>query len=340
MLTRLDAIHHLLRLGLLSPNDVTERHLSVSETLGRNHLIRVEKEDGAGFVIKEPRDPDEFDASTMWMEATLSWLSANDALFGRMTPWMPRFFHYHEPQKILTCELVACAEPLVSLLLAGSSVKPAVLRNVGSALGILHGLVSRGSTKAPSEQLFSPLMPWVLSLGSNTGRYAPRTPAAAEVLREIMANTAAMQQVRQLREGWRTNQVIHGDAKATNVLVLKDSSVRIVDWEISNFGDGLWDVAGIMHSLIVPNPRWHDDPLNEAINKARPLIDALWQGYLSEAAPFPDASDPRFLASRMAGARLLQTALECGYFPGPLPQSMPLLLESAFELLSYPDGTR
>jgi|KBSSwiStaDraftv2_1062776.scaffolds.fasta_scaffold03876_10 Predicted aminoglycoside phosphotransferase len=337
MLSRCDSVHHLLRLGLLRPDDLVDRPITVSEQLTRNHLIRVEKDDGSGFIIKEPRNADELDASTMWMEATVSWLSANDPSFGRMKQWLPQYLHYHEPQKILTCELISSAEPLVSMLLSAPRLDPAVFREIGKAFGTLHGAVSIGSAHGQQHRLFSPLMPWVLTLGSNTHRYAPRTVAAAAVLREVMLNGSAVRALAQLREHWRSTQVIHGDAKTTNILVLEDSSIRIVDWEISNLGDGLWDVASIMHSLIVPNPRAHTDPLDVAMAKAAMLIEPVWEGYLEQGPSLPPGLDARGAAYRMAGARLIQTCLECGYYPGRLPGSMPLLLDMAFGLLNPPD---
>jgi hypothetical protein len=337
MLSRLDSVHHLLHIGLLTLDELVDRQITVSEQLSRNHLIRIEKENGVGFIIKEPRNAEELDATTMWMEATVSWLSANDQVFARMKPWLPRYFHYHETQKILTCELVDSAEPLVSPLVSGSPLDPALLTEVGKAFGTLHGTVSVGSSRRQSHRLFRAVTPWVLTLGSSTHRYAPRTAAAAAVLSEVLANAGAIQALRHLREQWRTTQVIHGDAKATNILILKDSSIRIIDWEISNLGDGLWDLAGVLHSLLVPNPRAHTDQLDVALAKAAMSSDALWQSYLAQAPPLPPSLDPRTTAYRMAGARLVQTCLECGYYPGPLPASMPLLLNIAFELLIHPD---
>ena len=40
MLTRRDALQHLIRLGLLTPDDVVTQSITATEYIGRNHLVR------------------------------------------------------------------------------------------------------------------------------------------------------------------------------------------------------------------------------------------------------------------------------------------------------------
>src|ERR1700709_2046878 len=105
--TRLQAIHHLLRIGLLTPAQLLDEDIGVTEWFGRNRLLRIERSSGASITIKQPREADTPDAATMWTEAAIFWLTANDSDFARLSPWVPRFFHYHEPDKVLTIEFVA-----------------------------------------------------------------------------------------------------------------------------------------------------------------------------------------------------------------------------------------
>src|SRR5213076_3215200 len=63
-----------------------------------------------------------------------------------------------------------------------------------------------------------------------------------------------------LRTGWRSERLIHGDMKWDNCLVLGSGGpgqgpspplpLRVIDWELADFGDGLWDVGGIFHSFL------------------------------------------------------------------------------------------
>src|SRR3984885_4601255 len=94
MLTRRDALQHLLRLGLLTPDDVVAQDITASEYIGRNHLVRVERPGAPCYIVKQPTDVNKPDASTMWTEAAIFWLSVNNAEFAVMAPWMPRYYHY------------------------------------------------------------------------------------------------------------------------------------------------------------------------------------------------------------------------------------------------------
>ena len=65
MLTRRDALQHLLRLGLLTPDEVVAQDITASEYIGRNHLVRVERPGAPCYIVKQPRDANAPDATTM-----------------------------------------------------------------------------------------------------------------------------------------------------------------------------------------------------------------------------------------------------------------------------------
>ena len=336
MLTRLDAIHHLLRIGLVTPGELLDGTVTVHESIGRNHMVRVERPDAPSFTLKQPKDADAPDAMTMWTEAAIFWLTANDPEFGRLAHWLPRYHHYQESNKLLTIEYVTAADSLMSKLIAGP-VEPALLREVGRAFALLHGAVSRGSAAQPSRRLFRSDIPWVLTLGSAEARFMPGNPTASAVLGEILRRPDAVAALARARAEWRTDQVIHGDAKGANVLILDDGSIRIIDWEIAALGDGLWDVAGMVHSLLLPNPLMPQEPVAVLQARATPWVEALCGGYV-EGGMAVRAGDWRETVVRLAGARILQTCLEAVHYGGPVPQALPSLLAVAFELLVRPEA--
>ena len=335
MLTRPDAIHHLLRLGLLTPGALLDGTVRLHETVGRNHMVRVERPDALSFTLKRPRDADSFDAMTMWTEAAIFWLSANDPGFAPLVKWMPRYFHYHEPEKILTIEYVTGGDSLMAKLLAGTA--PAqLLGEVGRAFGTLHGPVSQASAKQPSRRLLRSDLPWALTLGYDQRRYAPPNQASASVLGEVLRRPDAVAALARARAEWRAGEIIHGDAKAANVLILDDGSIRLIDWEIAALGDGLWDLAGIVHSLLVPNPLTPSEPLAAIQMRAAPALQALCAGYAAMGIA-PRVGDWRETVLRLAGARLVQTSLESVHY-GYMQPAVPSLLGIAVELLTRPEA--
>ena len=338
MLTRRDAVHHLLRLGLIAPADLVDRRVTANEFIGRNKLIQVEVAGGAGYVVKEPRDASSPDASTMWIEAALFWMSANEPVFADLARWMPRFHHYDEPNAVLTTELVAPAHSLYTVLSMGQA-QPRTLRELGEVFALLHGSVSAILEQERARKLFRTGPAWSLTLGTAQPMFAPATNAGRTLLQRVMEYPGALDALARARADWRDTHLIHGDAKSANVLVLPGGTIRVIDWEIAAIGDGLWDIAGFVYSLLLPTPGVADD-LESAERRARPLLDALWDGYVSALPEPPPGDDPRVTMLRLAGARLMQMALETTIFVDRVDPYLEATLRMGLELLTRPEQSR
>lgn len=332
VLIRWESIQHLFRIGALMPEDVVNGDVSVEAMVSRNHLLRVDARRG-GFIIKQPRDGAQ-DGVTMWTEATFFWLSANDPAFAPLERWLPRFVHYDEPQRILTIEHVAPATSLTQNLL-GAGIPPVLATEIGRALGTLHGQVSRATAGAPSRGLFGALVPWALTLGSAENRYMPVNAASSAVLSLLAGRPDVLLALARLRAGWRRDAIIHGDVKGPNILIVGDGTIRLIDWELTGMGDERWDIAGLVHTLLIPNPAASPEPLAVAQGRARPLIEAFRTGCREVThAGFDQGMHATILA--MAGARILQTCLESTHH-GSLSPCVHAMFEMATELLVLPE---
>jgi tRNA A-37 threonylcarbamoyl transferase component Bud32 len=336
MLTRRDALQHLLRLGLLTPDELLVQDITASEYIGRNHLVRVERRGAPCYIVKQPRDANAPDAATMWTEAAVFWLSVHNPEFAVLAPWMPRYYHYDEPNKLLTIELIAASDSLMAKQMAGVTPDPRLLRDVGRAFGTLHGPASQVLREERVRRLFRAGIAWVLTLGQPQSPYMPGTQAAQSVVAAVLQRPDAVAALAQARFDWRDAHIVHGDAKAANVLILEDGAVRVIDWEIAALGDGLWDVAGIVHSLLMPNPLVPPEPLISAQARAHDGIDALWAGYLETCAPPAHLPDPRVALLRLAGARIVQTCLESTQTTNQILPHLPPMLQTGLELLTQP----
>jgi hypothetical protein len=339
VLTRRAAVHHLLRLGLISPRDVVERTITATEYVGRNHLVQVEIGGAPGYVIKQPRVLGTHDAVTMWTEAAIFWLSANDPLFAELARWMPRYHHYQESNSLLTTERIAPAVPLYAMLAGSTPVDPRTLHELGRVFALLHGPVSTCLRSEGTRRLFRTGPAWALTLGMPNQSFTPTTQASHAVIARLREHPDATAALARAREDWRDAHLIHGDAKSANVLVLPDGSIRVIDWEIAAVGDGLWDIAGFVHSLLVPGYGEIAD-LETAERRARPLLDALWDGYAGALAEPPPGDDPRVTMLRLAGTRLIQTCLESSVFTETIDPQLDGTLRMGIELLTRPELAR
>lgn len=340
MLTRRDALQHLLRLGLVTPGELMTHDIRATEYIGRNHLVRFERSGAPCYIVKQPRDENAPDAATMWTEAAIFWLSVHNPGFAKLAPWMPKYYHYDEPNKLLTIELVAASDSLHAKQMSGAALDPRLLHDLGRGFGTLHGLASQVLHEDRVRDLFRPGLAWVLTLGQPQSPYSPATSAARSILATVLQRPDAVAALAQARADWRDAHIVHGDAKAANVLILESGAVRIIDWQIAALGDGLWDVAGMVHSLLTPNPLGPPEPLAAAQARAFALIDALWCGYVEVIAPPAHLADPRITLLRLAGARTLQTCLESAQFTEQIYPNMPALLQLGMELLTQPQASR
>jgi tRNA A-37 threonylcarbamoyl transferase component Bud32 len=340
MLTRRDALQHLLRLGLLAPDELVAQDITASEYVGRNHLVRVERLGAPCYIVKQPRDATAPDAATMWTEAAVFWLSVHSPEFAVLAPWMPKYYHYDEPNKLLTIELIAASDSLMAKQMAGATIDPLLLRDVGRAFGTLHGPASQVLREERTRRLFRSGIAWVLTLGQPQSPYMPGTQAAQSILAAVLQRPDAVAALAQARFDWRDAHIVHGDAKAANVLILEGGAVRVIDWEIAALGDGLWDVAGIVHSLLLPNPVAMPEALATAQARAQAQIDALWAGYVEASVPPPHLADPRLTLLRLAGARIVQTCLESTQVTNQIYPHVPPMLQMGLELLTQPQASR
>jgi tRNA A-37 threonylcarbamoyl transferase component Bud32 len=340
MLTRRDALQHLLRLGLLTPDDVVTQSITATEYIGRNHLVRVERPGAACYIVKQPPDVNKPDAATMWTEAAIFWLSVNDPVFAVLAPWMPKYYHYDEPNKILTIELIAASDSLMAKQMAGAVLDPRLLHDVGRAFGTLHGPASQVLREERTRRLFRSGIAWVLTLGMPQSPFLPATQAAQSIVAAVLQRPDALHALALARADWRDANIVHGDAKAANVLILEDGSVRVIDWEIAALGDGLWDMAGLVQSLLIPNPTTAPEALDIAQTRAHALIDALWAGYVAALPPPLYLADPRVTMLRLAGARMIQTCLEWAQVANQIYPQTPAVLQMGFELLTRPEASR
>ncbi len=338
MLTRRDAVHHLLRLGEITVADVLDGSVTATEYVGRNHVVQVDVSGARGYVLKQPNVLGTPDAATMWTEAALFWMAANDPAFAEIAQRMPRYFHYDETNSLLTTERVMPAASLYAALLNGPQPRPETLHELGRAFATLHGPASACLQAERTRKLFRTGPAWALKLGTPEQLFVATTDAAKTVLSRLMEYPDAPEALARAREAWRDVHLIHGDAKSTNVLVRPDGSVRIIDWELAAVGDGLWDVAGMFHSLLIPT--LHVEDLAAAELRARPLLDALWDGYVSGPVELPVGDDPRIIILRLAGTRLVQTCLEGALYRSTLDPMSEGMLRMGLELMTRPEQSR
>jgi aminoglycoside phosphotransferase (APT) family kinase protein len=147
---------------------------------------------------------------------------------------------------------------------------------------------------------------------------------------------------------WSFDAFTHGDLKFENCVISSggaaqtgEGPVRIVDWELADFGDPCWDAGCVVQAYLYTCLR----PLLggpgaapwERFGRAAAALGGFWRRYadgLEIAAAVRAATLERVLGC--AAARLVQMALEVMHGQGEPPPIALSLLAAGAEILTSP----
>jgi hypothetical protein len=310
------ALGYLVAVGVARASDLSDPRVRIADWSRSHTVLSVRLGDGRHVVVKRarPRPGERFgniDAELAAYEE-----HAGNAAWAELAP---PCLAVDRARQILVSEAVEPGTSLLRRTWFGSGLGEVELAQVGERLGRWH----RSTTgSAHISSIRDPA--WVLDVLS-PGHWRPavtdRLLAHGQVrrrLRTSLAHAAA---------ALEPSCVVHGDLKWDHCLIEGATRVRIVDWETTSAGDPAWDVAGILQDHIAaaiadPAARW-------PASTAEAFVDA----YLAASATRrPQAF--RIRASSLAGARLVQTALETVAADERLARD---LLEAALRVFEDPN---
>jgi len=351
-----DAPPYLLQHGLITPSTVTDGNLSVSSVVRRNRNLFVTRDDGPGYLLKQPDGPDS--VNSLQREAGFCSFCHAEPAAEPLREWIPPLRHLDLAHCVVGLELFPGATPLWTHY-AGFSAEEfpvEVPRRVGQALGTVHSLFRAPELRQdPRLAWMERCIPWILLVHRPAPEILATLSAANyQALRVVQGQPGLSRQLDALRAEWRSDTVMHGDVKSGNVLVVPPaeggggSRVRLVDWELVQVGDAAWDVAGMLQDFVMfwvlsmPGDAASGD---EMANRARyplsalqPAVRAFWRAYRYSAGLTPgEAESTLRRAVRFAGARLIQSAYELGQASHALPRASVLLLQISANLLAQPE---
>ena len=343
----------LVELGLIDATRIVEGDLTIRCVARRNRNFEVQLHEGSGWFIKQPGDPADGGHETLLREAEFHRLCRAERDAAPLISLVPRLVHSQMPDPILIFDLIADAINFGTLLESehAEDIKVQAARALGTALGTVHRALERIATDGLGiDGLPSPPIPGGMLLHRpNVAQLARLSPAILEALRILQAPGGIGADLDRLGREWRPTTLIHGDIKFENTLMriqytgVKPECTRlwIVDWEMVQFGDPAWDLAGALQDFLV---LWVSSmPLSDELTAEqmaagarvrlaalRPAIRALWAGYRSGTGLQPEDA-PQFLlhAIELSAARLIQSAFEAAEGAVQLPGRSVLLLQIA-----------
>lgn len=317
-LTPISVLPYLVDRGLLAIDELVEGGVAVAQHPDRSVLV-VRREGASGFVVKQPSPLLSRQLMRLDREATIYELArsrAGASEFGRL---LPDLVAYDTGVHALVIERLTDAETLDAFHANGRPGMDDVAGRVGAAVALCHTTFAPVDGWPPSA-LFPHQPPWVLSI--HGGEFDDELGAAARAVVDVVRDEPAFHApLDRLREEWRSDCLIHGDMRWSNVLVGapdRPGRVWVVDWEGADVGDPAWDLAAVVqsylaHRLTSRHGRGSAADADAAgwWESARESIRVLWLSYV--AARGLDDGPALALRERVVGfvgARLVQTAFE------------------------------
>lgn len=358
MLTVDNAVKYLLENNLISKSTVIDGDLRITSATRRNLNLKVTTRDRFNYLIKQPDDLSYSSAHTLRHEASFYNFCMNDTRVEEVKQLIPHLVSSNHDQALIILDLLLDALQLWRYYEECTAMNFPIetVASVGKALGVVHKTFSFTSNDWSNDSNLGFLkggIPWILMVHQPTPDILSYiSPANYSIIHIIQMDENLSRSMDELRKIWKTETVIHGDVKMDNFLAAasKDGSVRkkifIVDWELAQFGDPAWDIAGALQDYVCfwINSMPHNIPIEQMGMHARfpmqvlqPAIRAFWNGYCTERGLSSGEADSLLLkAIRYSGARVIQTAYETAANSRTMPSSSVFMLQVASHLINDP----
>jgi hypothetical protein len=325
----LDTLHYyLLDKGFVDAASLVEGDYLATQLMTRNQIFRVYRRGAPSLFVKQLNSFDPSNTYVLQKDATCLWLIKNHPAFAALSAFVPGYFGFDVDKQVLVTELLPDARNLMEYLHEQRGQLPENLRDVlATLLASYHFAPEADVLSSRTVQFFPRQAPWAFNLADAAanamlgGPTAPPHPVASAVAASPDFGPA----LAAVRAEWQPTTLIHGDIKWMNVLLHREEgreTLKLIDWEIADIGDPLWDVAGVFQSILgsalayspalagaavspVPGPRLSD------LREVWPELLDFWARYEQRRpASLPTAPGDLTKTMRYTAVRLLQSAVE------------------------------
>ncbi|WMW79800.1 aminoglycoside phosphotransferase family protein [Undibacterium cyanobacteriorum] len=344
-LTATNLTYYMLEMNYVTPSDVVLGQVKIIEAGRRNRNFKVLVRD-TGVFLKQVKAIDPVENSTLQREAECYSLARNHPEWSES---IPRFLGYDQRRKCLALELLPEAESFVDHQFYRRELDSQVAVLIAKMLASFHKLHPLQHEVELSSVSLPKRVPWILFFHRDNNRVSQGVIELGDRIRADLDMSAVIDK---LFHGWSRTTWIHGDMKWDNVLLMSDTNrdyrVKLIDWELFDLGDPLWDVAGFIHSFMVSvvgvklrtvssTERCDIENLIDHMKPFGEFLTVLWNQYaLERQFECEDARQQLLKTMEFSAARMLQSAFEGLYYKNLFSQEAEYLLALSKFILKNP----
>lgn len=350
-LTASNLVHYLIARGTLSAASVVDGDFIVAEAGRRNRNFKVLRNQGPGLFVKQINAPDAMAISTLQREAACYKLAQQNTDYRNLAELMPRFIDHDPARHIIMVELLSSGENLSEYHTRQRRFPPEVGKLLGEGLGRCHQTL-RGKTLSQEDLANFPRQPpWILSF-HNAYTQMPTLSGGAIQLAQIISKYPDLHyNMERIRQHWAYDSIIHGDMKWDNCILCAEADgnnvIRIIDWELVDYGDACWDVGSILQAYLTywifsmpfateTNPERLVAGAAYRLESMFPAIRAFWQSYRAASGLSANAYPYLLRCIEYGAARMVQTTFEWLFHIPGINNQCAMLLQVAMNILRNP----
>jgi len=320
-LTKKNITHYLLDKGFLEPTSFMSGEYMLTQTQSRNAIFKIQQQPDKGLFVKQLIAQDTTNSYLMQKDATSHYLIHKSDLYKETATHIPEYYGYDPYHNILVTEYFANTKNVHETVYRDKKLSEAHAVKMAHILASYHFDITEEIKNNNSLQFFSKQIPWIL----NTNQLLNTNPQGTKnaVIIEIQKHPDLVKRLDKVASQWEITSLIHGDIKWMNFIVMPNNEdIKLIDWEIADLGDPLWDVAGIFQSYFSAwvlsfnnqNIQQHQQMQGTeflSIESITPIVKQLWDTYAAVQKFTVEEKKEKLLKtlSYMA-ARMLQTAFE------------------------------
>jgi serine/threonine protein kinase len=346
----------LLKLGLITKDALLNGDYEATTVNRRNKNITITTNKRQNYFIKQTDPANAENAKTLKNE--ILFYSQIDEHLPELTDCVPELEYGSADDLLLILKYL----PSIPLWRhykreATNEIPSATLESIGRLLGQLHATLSAIHLRSLAEFEFlgseHPFIFKLLTPHPSILQWA--SSGAVKFIERLQAQKGIDRHWQDANEHWEVNAIIHGDIKLDNFIIDEQlgangsggqKRIKVVDWEMAQFGDTAWDIAGVLNDFIfwwaITMP--DDMPPEEMIKHAKfplanikPGVNAFWDGYAAASKFSADVLGRQLeKAVLFAGLRIIQTSFEISSRFDAMPPIALLLFNIGTSVLNNP----
>jgi thiamine kinase-like enzyme len=323
LLTEHNLFYYLLDKGMVDSGAVVNGEFSVRRSDSRNNNFIINREwDHHSFFIKQVKAPDAEKIETMHIEATAYMLANNDANYKALKDSLPPFHYFDATNHILITGQVKEAMSVYDYYLQLYDFNNSIPAQLANILASYHQTI-QPAQQPQSFQRFRKQIPWVFTITNAPPVNGAPATADQQLMQMITANKELLQLMAPLAAGWQPTSLVHNDAKLNNFLAgynpdkKQINFVKLIDWELADVGDPLWDLASVMQNYLT---LWLTTDLPDqqsgyiqkiTLEQVQPCILQLWNRYAQQMKWSPAAKQAALQKTiQYCALKLIHTCFE------------------------------